>query len=224
MRSYFLAAVAAAALAPSANAATISFSDGFGPAVTNWSETLSLSQFDPSLGTLTSVTFELFGTAEGVANAESLSNGPSNVTLNLGAEVEASLAGFGSLGQVIPLASQTIALSAFDGNIDFGGTSGVALDDLEADDEVSNVFVSGLAPFIGTGNLPVIISASGNSSGSGSGNLITQFFTDAFASATITYDYDEIPDEVPPIPLPAAAWMLLAALGSLVAVRRYKQG
>ena len=72
----------------SANIATVQYDDTVNLASTNWNDTVSFPQFDPNLGTLLSVTFELGGHVEGSAKFESLDNAPATVTMNLAAEID----------------------------------------------------------------------------------------------------------------------------------------
>jgi hypothetical protein len=204
----------------SASAATLSYSDSISLQSTNWGPlTLSLTQFDSSLGTLNSVTFTLSGNVEGSAGAESLDASPSTVTLDLGAAIEADIAGLGSSGvadiTINPVNSQTIGLTAFDGTIDFAGTSGVDTGTVTGSDSNFATYASGLAPFIGGGTFDVDLSADGEFSGSGAGNLVTRSNTSASASITVLYDYTPAV-----IPLPASALLLLGGLGGLAMVRR----
>ena len=219
MQKFLLATAAAALFAPAVNAATITQSESFASQGTDWALSASFDQFDSSLGTLDSVVFDLTGNVTGTASAEQL-GGASDVTLELDATITSDLAGFGELGVVIPAASDTIALDAFDGEFDFDGPSGVTFSDLSGSDTISNTFTSGLAPFIGTGSFVVPTSAEGGSGTSGSGNVVTQFSSSASADLTLTYNYTESSDVVSPVPLPAAGWAMIAALGALGAVAR----
>lgn len=77
-------------LAQPAAAATLSYSDSISPAqITNWTNMLSVQQFDSSLGTLQSVLVTLDGLVEGSAKTESMDSAPSTVTLDLQAEISA---------------------------------------------------------------------------------------------------------------------------------------
>ena len=114
--------------AQAAAAATLSYSDSFGmtsAATTDWTHTLNLSQFDSSLGTLQSELVTLTGLVEGEASAESLNASPSTVKLNLSAVISAITAG-GVLVETLPIVSETYHFTAFDGSMDFAGTSGAA--------------------------------------------------------------------------------------------------
>jgi hypothetical protein len=218
MRTLTLAAAAAAALA--AGAASAATSDTFGPAMTNWTETLSVDMFDGSLGTLTKATFKLIGEVNGSASGESLDAAPATVTLDLSAEIEATA---GSLLLVtLPTVSESFGATAFDGTIDFGGTSGVAFLDRTAMDmdtiEVTDA--AALALLTGPGTIDWTVSATGMSVGTGAGNLITQFMTNAGASIEVSYMYDAV---TTPIPVPAALPMLVAGLAGLGALARRRR-
>ncbi|MFW2542146.1 choice-of-anchor E domain-containing protein [Primorskyibacter sp. 2E107] len=221
MKSIALAVVVVAGLAAgAAQAATATYSGSVASTSTNWSDSVLLTQFDPLLGTLDSVSLSLTGSVDGDANAESLDGAPAVITLSLSATITASVAGFPGLSvDVNPLSSSIFNATSFDGTIDFGGTSGVSYSGLTASDSDTSVFTSGLSPFIGNGTFSLDLSAVGASSGSGAGNLITQFFTDAGATASVTYNYTPPISEVP---LPAGAPLLIGALGGLALVRRRK--
>lgn len=112
-------------------------------------------------------------------------------------------------------------MTAFQGTFNvFDGSDAVENLALSGTDSQTNGFFTNLSAFIGTGTIGVDAGATATStvSGGGNANFITDFDTDASASATITYTYDEA---VVPIPLPATAFLMLGALGSLLAFRRY---
>ena len=104
-----------------ANAAVISFNDSISSATTNWSNSLALSQFNPSLGTLNSITFNYGGTISSAFKVESQDNAPSTVAANTNGSL---VFGVPLSNTVLISASASQALGAFDGTIDFAGTSG----------------------------------------------------------------------------------------------------
>lgn len=221
VKRFALAAALTVATATASGAATISFSDTVAVQSTNWTETATVNKFDASLGTLTGVRFTLFGEVLGDASAESLDASASQVTLEVEAEITASAAGLpGTLGVVIPVASVVENFSAYDGTTDFGGSSGVSSMGLAADDTDVNVFndAATLAFFTGLGTADIDLAGVGTSSGSGSGNLLTQFATSAGGTITVEYIFDD--GNMAPIPLPAGAPLLLGALAGLYLVRR----
>src|SRR5947209_7413609 len=90
---------------------------------TDWTKSLSVAQFDPSLGTLLSVDIVNAGTFTSQIKVESLDSAPSTVTATDAGTLTLSGQGFAA-----PVTSsstgKTFDASAFDGIIDFGGTSG----------------------------------------------------------------------------------------------------
>lgn len=196
----------------SANAGTVTYGpDTFGPATTNWSTSLSLPQWDPALfpgQVLTGVSFTLAGDVFGSASFESLDAAPATVTMSLQATITLLDPNNVPIVTVIPVANTSDLASAFDGVIDFGGTSGKSYTGLSG--SASNSGISTNLPlFIGSGNVLLPVSATGTSSGSGAGNLITQFSTSAGALATVTYTFAAVPE---------VSTVLLCGLGGLAVV------
>ena len=222
MKKIFAALAIAAALTPftSAQAATISFSDSKAMATTNWTDVLSFSKFDTSLGTLTSIKFDLSGAVQGSGNAESLDAAASDVSLSLGALLGLTRPDGSTLVVTNPLFSQVFNFSAFDGSINFGGTSGGSTGTVSANG--ANFFVSSSASdfslfsALGGGTINLGLNAVGNSSGTGAGNLVTQFNTAAAGNVVVTYTYTS----ASVVPEPATLATLIAGLGLMGAVRR----
>lgn len=181
---------------------------------TNWTDALSVPLFDPALGTLTSIEFNLSGHVEGSALFESLDASPATVTMDLQAEIELQRPDFSTITTVIPVANTVDNVAAYDNVLDFGGTSGRTYADLTGDDSINFTSpppLSDLALFTGIGTISLPITATGASAASGAGNLITQFSTSASAEASVTYIYEVIPE-------PAS--LSLLAIGGIAMLRR----
>ena len=210
---------AIAAAAGSAQGAVIVHSGSMALTTTSWNENFSIPQFDDMGGTrlLETVKLTLDGTVVGDASVESLNQGPSEIQINLQATITMSLMG-NALGVVIPVANETFNAGTFDGSVDFAGPSGAMFPDLMGADSTMTTLVNGfddLSPFIGVGAVPLVAEAVGSSFGSGAGNLILQFATDAGLEFSVEYEYSVIPS-------PGAAG-LLAFAGLAGSVRRRRQ-
>ncbi len=159
--------------------------------LTDWSDTLTVPQFDPADGILQSVEVKFDATVAGEAKYESLDAAPTTITIELKAEVELQRPDTSVLSLLAPLVTQVDSADAFDGAIDFDGPSGGTFTGLTATLNDTQVFTSpaDLALFTGTGTLDFPVSATGRSTASGAGNLILNFRTDAGAKLTVTYTF-----------------------------------
>ncbi|MBI9019325.1 MAG: PEP-CTERM sorting domain-containing protein [Phycisphaerae bacterium] len=190
---------------------------------TNWNGTLTLPQFNPDAHkvnptdtvTLNFVTLTLDSGVSGVIKFENLDSTAATVTGNLAANV--TVTGAGTTLMAAPTASKTETIAGYDGNLDFGGTSGRTYTDLSGSDSATTDLTTDAekAPFIGLGTIDFAVSAIGASNGAGPGNLMLGFNTIADATATVTYNYTSIP-------VPEPMTMSLLALGGLAVVRRRK--
>ena len=191
---------------------------------TNWSSTVAVNQFDPAMGTLTGIAFELIGRVFGSARVESRDASPADVTANIAAEISLSEPGGGAtpVAITIPTVSETRSLDIFDGALDFAGTSGFSVTDLTGSQtETGSSTNFGL--YTGLGTIDLTVSADGASSGSGAGNLTTLFNTSAAAEFRVTYTYDAATGPPPtpsPVPEPSGALALMLVAAGMTARRR----
>jgi hypothetical protein len=115
-------------LAPTASAEerTVTFQVTVPQKATSWSDTAALPRFNPTLGELRTVGLQVDTHLAGTTGVENLTTAPATLTATLSATT--TVARPGPAGAVIttqlPSASSTLSLGAFDGAIDYTGTSG----------------------------------------------------------------------------------------------------
>lgn len=214
-----MAVVCLLGLTGAANADTLIYSSSKPLSTTNWTDVLNFSLFDTTLGTLNSVRFDLGGTVSGTGMAESLDASATNVALTLGSVLTLTRPDSSTLVVTNPFLTSNFSFTAFDGNINFAGTSGgsTGLQTHSASNFVVSSSGADLALFSASGGgvIGLGLGAAGQSSGTGSGNLITSFATQAAGNVSVTYDYTAVP-----VPEPESYAMMLAGLGLLAFAKR----
>lgn len=164
------------------------------PTRTNWSMTNAVPQFDPSLGTLTNVAV---GIAVNVSTQFRVENRDTIAWLT---EARADVIATGTVAGYSATATLTnsyaTTLSAYDGVLDYGGTSGFTVTIVGSDSE--SAVPSDFTPYIGTGTVPLIASATGVGFYDGSGD--SRFIVNTFASALVTITYEFSPPVCPECP------------------------
>ena len=210
-----LLGAASLAFSMPSNAATLTFTDSIGDRLTNWSDTFSVSQFDPALGALISATVLFEVASSGRVDSESLDASPTTLAFNIGANGELTGGGLTGTIEVNPLAAGSFNATAFDAVVDFAGSSGTSLAGLNDTKSEQAVLTGGdLAPYIGNGSITFDVSVVADSSASGAGNLITAFSNSAAANVSVTYEYAE------PVPEPSSVAMLAVGCAALLGRRR----
>ncbi len=207
--------------ATAAHASTITFSDSVATQRTDFTKSVTLSQFDPSLGTLNSIFFELTGNVTGSIKLESGDAAASTATGDLASEISLENLDKSPLLATLPTVTKTQKLSEFDGDYDFGGTSGVTFTGLSDTKTESKTLTASNAftPFIGTGKITLPVLAIAKSKATGSGNLLALINTSAGANLKVVYDYtsNKTPQKVPESPISAS---VLAGTALLMATRK----
>ena len=178
---------------------------------TTWQSTLTIPQFDSSLGTLASITYTITGTVTGTAQASNNSTSSTDdVTLNLSAKLRLSDSLGTTLVQSVPLLSTDELLAKGDGTGDvphYVAPSGITLNGLSVGYNQVNSSSSDLGLFIGTGTIDLTMKATAQSGGIGdSGNDTFNFTTFADASITVVYNYTT------PVP-EASTWAAIGFIG-----------
>jgi len=183
---------------------------------TNWNSAVVMPKFDPSLGELVRVRWRVVGQVSGNVSFESLDGAATTITTELSASITMTRPDSSVLSVVIPVVSNSDAVTSFDGTIDFSGSSGKSYAGLSGSDSANaaSTAAADIALFTATTpgetiSLPVV--ATGTSSGSGAGNLLLLFSTFASADVRVCYEYAIVP---------APSAMAMLALGGLAATRR----
>ncbi len=201
-------ALATLLTAGAAHASVVSFSDSYGPDLTDWdpAKTLSLQQFDPTLGTLNAVTFTFAGNMQADFDASNTANTAQQITNGL----------TGSLRFVLPTAAEySLALSASE--VVMLGVGAYYANSISDSASHTDVLLANLSSFVGNGSFNLGVYALANASIAGSGNVFGGADTYATASARVTYDYTATQQAVPE---PASLALVGLALGAAALSRR----
>ncbi len=169
---------------------TLTQTASFPTQATNWSRTQTVPQFDPALGTLTAVKIVNAGSFTSQIKVESLDSAQSRITATVSGTLTLSAA---NLPTVVTnnAANKTFNAGAFDGTIDFAGSSGTdfGAQTASGSNSVTLTAATDLARFQGTGRVTFTQTAKATSAGSGAGNLLTQINTTATAQVSVIYSY-----------------------------------
>lgn len=193
-----------------AHATTVSYTQAFGPLETDWiaPQTLLLPQFNPTIGTLNSVTFRFDGGISSGFSATNPTGSAKTVTYEAAGTLNFQQATLGNL---------TLDLGPQDGSLALGPLGDLAFTiDLSA--SVGTTLFSGWSDFLGGGNFGVDVTAFGLSSMSeDSGNVEFDVASSATTGVTVTYDYTANRNSVPE---PASLALVGLALCAAGAARR----
>lgn len=169
---------------------TLVRSASIAPTATDWSNGLSIGQFDPALGTLTAVDIVNAGSITSQIKVENVDSAAATITATVSGSLTLSGAGFDSL-VTDSSSSKTYPAAVFDGAIDFDGPSGhdFGPQTTTGSKKLTITAPADLTSFIGTGSVTLTEVAHATSAASGAGNLVAQIHTTASAQVSIVYHY-----------------------------------
>ncbi len=183
---------------------TLNYHLSFPTQATRWGATQTIPQFDPSLGTLTSVDVQAVTTATTTVRVENLDSAPAAIHTVVSGGVALAGPSFAPVTTPFSL-DQTFNAAAFDGTIDFDGPSGKSFAPQTITGNLSKTFTAAadLAPFVGTGTATFNAAAQAADTHTGSGNLVLSVSTVAGADVTVVYHY------TPNNCLPAGSYLIV---------------
>ena len=167
-----------------------SYQVNFDLAPTDAARSGALTQFDPTLGTLTSVELIAQGTTSTHAVVENMNAQSASVSEEINADIRYNVGG--TTLEAKPTTKQTATAQAFDGQADLKGASShdfgnIALTGTFATTTLSSA--SDLAAFIGNGTVDVAQQTTATACSCGPGNLISMVSTKTAGSVKVVYHY-----------------------------------
>ncbi len=173
-------------------AATVTYTSEVSLQNTDWDEILQLQKFDPSIGALLSAEVSLDAGFEGTFFFENTGASPGTYRGEMDWDMELTLPGDIPVILFDELIVEEGELDAYDGVLDFDGTSGVTIP-IAADMEPMSLFAGeDLSFFTGIDTIDLPISADAWVSlwaYYGSGSMGSTSY--AFAILTVVYEYEE---------------------------------
>ncbi len=204
-----------------ASATTISFADTFGPVAVPFPSAplVTLSLFDPALGTLTKVTLTLDANTSGGSIAwDNEAPFETDVTLGIGAEVTAvGLAGITLVAVPLQIGSAVGIAADNDGPADFVGTDSFSVVGGSGSDSDMAMLTMGFGAYVGLGTFDVVVSAIVETFLSTTGGFGPIAPVPGSTDGTVTVTYEFIP-----IPEPATVFLVTSGFAAL-AVRRKRR-
>jgi hypothetical protein len=176
----------------SASAAQVSYTSTLSIKPTGWTNTVSLPQFDPALGTLLGVSLRVDSTFRSVSRVENTTPVPAPQTVSgaLGSLVTYNPSAL-PLISVAPVVRFTNNLAAYDSLPDYGGSSGVSNARRVATATATQPQLPPFTDFEGTSQVDLTLAATATGFCIGPANFLLAVTPEMGASITVIYDYQE---------------------------------
>ena len=161
-------------------------------APTNSTQTQSVAQFNPALGTLQSVEVIYNGTLTSDLKAENDDTQAATIAGTVNGTLAVQAGGLNGV-QATATNTNSATLAAFDGNNDFSGASGRdfgAQSNSGSNDVTFSAASNDLSAFIGSGSVSLTQSAQATSSITGAGNLLASVNSQASGQVRVIYHYE----------------------------------
>ena len=178
----------------------------------SWTKEAYVAKFDPALGRLESVEVRFTGKIRGDIQVESKSGLPATVTTYLRGTITLRRPDNTDILTVEPEVQKTNNFTAYDGAVDYGGTSGATYlrQAAEKTDSFSTTDPADLELFTATEpgsgeEIGLLVNAVGRSAATGAGNLSTRFRTEGGADITVIYTYRAT--QASPVSLGDTVWL-----------------
>lgn len=157
---------------------------------TNFSLGKPLNKFDPTLGTLQSITIQHNGTITSEILVENTST-TSATTINGTVAGNLTLAGPGFTSPLtLSQNAGSFAAAKFDGTMDFTGTSGQSFGEKTATGTgVVTLTGAAMQTYIGGGTVTLTEDGAATSTAFGGGNIVVKLISSGQATVTVTYTY-----------------------------------
>jgi hypothetical protein len=204
-----------------AKADSVVYTGSYGPTTTDIiDQMIALQGFNTALGTLNSVTIDFTGTGQFKQYYENL-DGPGSITYTTDSLAVNLLMPDNStqLFNFNQNEVHTYTFTAYDGTLDYGGTSGgTYYYPVNMVGSTSLTSPANLTQFTNPGLLDLYLNASGAVGWtiSGGNNNVGAGLT-AGADISVTYDYT-------PVPEPSSLGLLIGGLGLLIGIHRTRRG
>jgi hypothetical protein len=158
-------------------------------ATTGWDRSLSLNQFDPSLGTLAAVSITVVTDLNTSMALENLGSIAGTATLTDNGGFSLILPGMTAFNLAGPTLSANATLQAFDGTTDFAGASGTLVSGMSGTNSVTETIEQSLSSYIGNGTTTIDLSSFSPTVLIGPADLAAELLTNAGAVVEVSYIY-----------------------------------